>query len=245
MLFRSALPLIAWGLRVVARLTRLAPWRAQVVGLVVMGACGLAVRTYWLTSIRGAVPNRTWFPLVQLGYWLPCYLDWFAVGMLLAVASARVAAGGGPTRVLPAIARRAWVCWGLAAIWVWVITRSGFPALPWRTFGAWEAWWWDLGALAVGTFLVLPALVPGPRPDLGRRVLASPTAVLLGTVSYGVYLWNVTLFVVLEQHRGAWWSPSAGLAYLGTAVAATVAIAYLSFVLLERPVLTEIGRAHV
>ena len=180
---RFALPLIAWGLRVVARLTRLAPWRAQAVGLVVMGACGLAVRTYWLTSIRGAVPNRTWFPLVQLGYWLPCYLDWFAVGMLLAVASARVAAGGGPTRVLPAIARRAWVCWGLAAIWVWVITRSGFPTLPWRTFGAWEAWWWDLGALAVGTFLVLPALVPGPRPDLGRRVLASPTAVLLGTRS--------------------------------------------------------------
>ena len=137
-------------------------------GLVVMGACGLAVRTYWLTSIRGAVPNRTWFPLVQLGYWLPCYLDWFAVGMLLAVASARVAAGGGPTRVLPAIARRAWVCWGLAAMWVWVITRSGFPALPWRTFGAWEAWWWDLGALAVGTFLVLPALVP----ELGYDDLA-------------------------------------------------------------------------
>ncbi|MFM7271628.1 MAG: acyltransferase family protein [Actinomycetes bacterium] len=241
--FYLALPFIAAGLRGLARVTRLAPWRAQVVGLLVMGASGLVLRTYWLISLRDAAPSRTWFPLSQLGYWLPCYLDWFAVGMLLAVASARRDADGGYGRALRALAGRAWIGWGLAAIWIWVITRSGFPTLPWRAFGAWEAWWWNVGALAVGALLVLPALVPGPRPDLGRRLLASRPAVLLGVVSYGIYLWNVTFFVLLEQHRGAWWSPRPGLVYVACAVGGTVAIASLSYVILERPVLAAVHRA--
>lgn len=241
--FYLALPLIAWGLRLIERWTRLSAVRAQVLGLVLLGASSLAVRSYWLVAIRGASPTRGWFPVSQLGYWLPCYLDWFAVGMVLAVADASRVRGLGSPSWLRALASRTWVCWTIAAIWIWVLVRAGFPTMPWRAFGTWAAWWWYVCALIVGTLLVLPALVPGPRADTGRRLLSGPTMVVLGTVSYGVYLWNVTVYVLIETHRGAWWSPEGAPGYLAVAVAGTIAIAYLSFVLLERPVLELAHRA--
>ena len=100
-----------------------------------------------------------------------------------------------------------------------------------------------VGAVTVGTFLVLPALVPGRRADLGRRVLASPLLVGLGVVSYGVYLWNATWFSTFAEHRSAWWSPHPLWALLIAATVVTTLVAYLSFVLVERPVLELAHRA--
>jgi len=56
---------------------------------------------------------RTWG--LQSNLWLPNYLEWFAVGMFLAVLWAWRARGGRLPAVLAGMATSWWVCWTLAA----------------------------------------------------------------------------------------------------------------------------------
>jgi peptidoglycan/LPS O-acetylase OafA/YrhL len=112
-----------------------------------------------------------------------------------------------------------------------------------RPFGAVAEWWWDAGSLLAASLLVLPVALPGRRADVGRRLLASPPMVLLGVVSYGVYLWNLIAYRYLSWHRSAWWSPNGLWAFIALAVTLTIVVAYCSYVLLERPVLEAVHRA--
>ena len=240
MLFRS----IALGLRGLQRMLRTRAVTAQVVGLLLLAAVGVASRTVWLFVIgKDAPTHHAWFPLSQVGYWLPAYLDWFAVGMLLAVASTWRDAGGRVPRPVRALADRTAVAWSLAVIAILATTRSGIPVLVFRPFGAVTEWWWDACSLLAASLLVLPVALPGRRADLGRRLLASPPMVLLGVVSYGVYLWNLISYRYLAWHRSSWWSPNGLWAFVALAVTLTIVVAYASYVLLERPVLEAVHRA--
>lgn len=242
--FYAALPCIALGLRGIARTGRMTAVRAQVLGLLGLVAVGVASRTVWLFVIHKDAPSaHAWFPIGQLGYWLPCYLDWFAVGMLLAVASVWREGGGRVPRPLRALADRAVATWGLAALAILALTRTGLPVIVFRPFGAVTEWWWDAWSVLAAALLVLPVLLPGRRADRGRRLLAARPMVLLGAISYGIYLWNLIAYRYLAWHRSAWWSPDGLWAYLAIAVAVTVGVAYLSFVLVERPVLEVVHRA--
>jgi peptidoglycan/LPS O-acetylase OafA/YrhL len=90
--------------------------------------------------------------------------------------------------------------------------------------------------------LVVPAVVGNPGRGLVRRLLAHPVLSWLGLVSYGVFLWHLTILSLLDRwgFRGhepvhpylAW--PLAGLL-----IAAVVAAA--SWYWLERPAL-RLGR---
>ena len=61
--------------------------------------------------------------------WLPAMLDYFALGMLLAVVSAWAARSAEPGRLVRRLGATPWLWWGLAAATYWVVsTRSGCPS---------------------------------------------------------------------------------------------------------------------
>src|SRR4029078_6781754 len=103
--FYIALPFIAWFLRSIKRAdasprTKL---RTQLLGLLALCGTAMIVRV-WRLWVLNANPARggRWFPIAQVGQWLPGYLDWFSLGMLLAGGSARPRRGGESPALSPA-----------------------------------------------------------------------------------------------------------------------------------------------
>lgn len=90
-------------------------------------------------------------------------------------------------------------------------------------------------AIAFGALLLLAI----DRPGLAARPLRPLAA--LGTISYGLYLWHNTLMIVLLDAgvRAPWGSWSAGAAML---LVVTVPIAWLSWVVVERPAIRLAAR---
>lgn len=76
------------------------------------------------------------------------------------------------------------------------------------------------------------AVVVGVVAARDPRPLAAPPLVGLGVISYGLYLWHWPVFVVLDRDR----TGLDGAALAALRIAASVAIAVLSYVVVERPV---------
>jgi len=100
-------------------------------------------------------------------------------------------------------------------------TRSAFPG------------WWALLPTA-GTFLVIDA---GREAWLNRRILAHPALVWLGLISFPLYLWHWPLLSFLRIVGAV--TPSVTLRT--AAVFASVAIAWLTYTLVETPFRTGSG----
>ena len=95
--------------------------RVQLVGVVVLYGIAMAVRVWRLWGLdTKPVVGGYWFPLDQVGVWLVGYLDWFALGMLLAIGSAWVANGGRIPMLGRALARYPAASWLLALTCFWV-----------------------------------------------------------------------------------------------------------------------------
>lgn len=182
----------------------------------------------------------------QLGYaWLPANTDLFALGMVLAVVSAasevRGVEPGGLWRTvaeLPAVSWLAALCVYAAVVW------SGFPFEFLETPTVVE----EVGRQVMFGLIALLLVAPGALTRQVRgplaRVLASRLLHGLGVVSYGVYLWHLTVMAELEARWRpdpttgslSWWS----LFLVGTAI--TVGIATLSWLVLERPSIGVVRR---
>ena len=90
----------------------------------------------------------------------------------------------------------------------------------------------------VAILLVVPAAIGDQRRGAVRAFLTWRPMVFLGEVSYGFYLWH---YLVIKQigrtelsKHGVW----GGMLLLVVAFAISVALATLSYYLLERPVMT-------
>ena len=85
--------------------------------------------------------------------------------------------------------------------------------------------------IAVTVAVVIAAAVQ-PKAGLLGRALSLPPLRALGLISYGVYLWHWPVYLVLTPGRTGW----DGYGLFAVRVLATLAIATLSYRLLEMPV---------
>ncbi len=115
------------------------------------------------------------------------------------------------------------------------LTVPAVVALGWAaTHGAGESAWLYRGgfaAVAVAVAVIIAHATLSPRSPTAR-VLSLPPLQALGRISYGVYLWHWPLFVFLTAAR----TGLAGAPLFGVRCAATLAVATLSYHLVELPV---------
>ena len=156
---------------------------------------------------------------ISFGKVLPAALPYFGAGMLAAVlAEGRSLSARGARRLIAA---------GMLAVLVDLAIHSGPIGSPVLLFGSETVR--DLPA-ALGFAAIVVAAA-----SRASGVLASRPLVALGNVSYGVYLWNVPLLLGL---RAVGALPLDPLSALPIVVALTIAIATLSWLVVERPAIS-------
>jgi peptidoglycan/LPS O-acetylase OafA/YrhL len=207
-------------------------------------ARAVEIELYALAALAGAsVLARTVVHLAddQVTYpsTLPGTFTWFALGMALAVTS--VALEGDEDRVAAVrlVVRRPWVPWALALLtlvllaWACDLPRS-FPADTGELSFLAEYVLFGLFAF----FLLLPAVFGDDRGGWPRRVLANPVLAWLGLISYGLYLWHVSLMIWLEEQGVPDWLGDLGFpTLLVVTLAFAVSCAAASYYLVEKPLL--------
>ena len=157
---------------------------------VIFRATMFGIDDYWRTPNAHLTCAR-WAFLATV-YWLPSYLDVFAMGMALALLSVWVARA---SIVCPP--RSTWwpgtrVCSCLAAALTYVIVSFGI-GLPrdLSILSPQQSFTRQLLYGLTALFLVVPAVVGGASPrGLPRRFLLWRPVAFVGLVSYGVYLWH-------------------------------------------------------
>jgi peptidoglycan/LPS O-acetylase OafA/YrhL len=169
---------------------------------------------------------------------LPNFLDQFAIGMGLAVASIAVEAGLVSTRAVALLRRRSSLSW-LAALALFAIAgaMTGGTGLGGAAANESEVLLrhglHGLIALAV----VLPAVTTTGPQGSAQRMLALRTLQWLGLISYSIYLWHglIELEVIKRIGQPEGFAASAGTLLL--VCGATIAVAAVSFYAIERPAL--------
>ena len=186
--------------------------------------------------LRGALTGSLTAPIqdqgVTLSIALSGFLDWFAIGMALAVLAAEREAGRAGARLLVGLAARPRWCVVLAllAFAVGIPAQHGDMFLPWYGLLTHVA-------LGVGSGLLVLAAIgrDGERASSSPiRRLGSSCLTWLGTISYGIYLWHLVVLELitsrpaprsLEAVAGLWLAVVGGAVLLGAA----------SYYLVERP----------
>jgi peptidoglycan/LPS O-acetylase OafA/YrhL len=171
----------------------------------------------------------------QAGWWLPAYLDWFAGGMLLAVVEVRRRLPSPPrlVRVIDDAARDTWSCLVIAvALFSITVTPVGgaYDFTPTAPFQTLLKHWLYLGA---AFFLLLPGVLHGGRA--WTSLLARPVPRRLGLVSYGIFLWHLVLLRTLMPALGIPFFAGRTAEVLTVLVVATIAVATVTYRLVERP----------
>lgn len=171
---------------------------------------------------------------------LPGTLDWFALGMGLAVASAALQGRERMPAPVRVVERWPSLAWATSLLLFWLLsTQLGLP----RAFlgGISGAQWLLAHALygLVAFFLLLPAVFGWEQPGgLPRMVLRNRVLSWLGLVSYGVFLWHLPVMGELSLGRAnELWGSSRMLGITGVGLAIAIACATVSYYALERPVL--------
>jgi peptidoglycan/LPS O-acetylase OafA/YrhL len=172
-------------------------------------------------------------------FWLPAYVDWFALGMLLASVRAYRDLRPHDRRwtLLEDVASAPGACWAAAACVGWIATTelAGPLSLLLPTF--WEATFKHLLYALFATLLLLPGLFGDPNRGLIRRFLGSPPMRFLGQISYGIFLWNMGfLFAIFRLFDLRIFTGHYGLVFV-CVFGLSVATAAASYYCLERPIL--------
>jgi peptidoglycan/LPS O-acetylase OafA/YrhL len=230
--FYAFLPIWALLMRKVVR----GGVRREFVALAVLWLASLAYKVWALDQIS---PNSVFSgPYLQP---LPNFLDQFAIGMGVAVLSVWLEGRERAPRWVDLLRRHDWIPWVGGALAFWVVsTRIGFTGTPFegstrRMFmGRHELY--SLVALGV----LLPALFAVPGKGVAGRLLATRTLTYLGLVSYAIYLYHYAVVKQLDGWIGQPLKSAPELqmaAFAVVVLAATTAIASLSYYLVERPAL--------
>ncbi|HEY1522556.1 MAG TPA: acyltransferase [Solirubrobacteraceae bacterium] len=198
----------------------------------VVGALGLVS-----ILLRGAVCDSLIGPVSPTGAVLetalPGALDWFAIGIALAVIAAAWETSPERFRPVSRLAANWPLSWALAGVLYAVGAREQQGDLFLPLYGVFT----HVALGLASAFLVLPAIRRGPRTG-AVRILSTRFVAWLGMISYGVYLWHDSVLKILKG-SGAPPSHAAGIGqaivlFLATAAGAIV-LGAGSWYLVERP----------
>ncbi|HET6870717.1 MAG TPA: acyltransferase family protein [Solirubrobacteraceae bacterium] len=169
---------------------------------------------------------------------LPGMLDWFAIGMGLAVLRAELEEG----RVPGWLPRR-------PAVYVLLSFAAFAGVVPMQHRDLVLPWYGLLSHATIGVaagLLVLAVVAPRAtsREPWTMRLLGHPALGWVGTISYGVYLWHLLVLDLLAPHLLPTGRPAsldaAALTWV-LVVAGAVACGAASWYLVERPVQRFLG----
>jgi peptidoglycan/LPS O-acetylase OafA/YrhL len=190
------------------------------------------------TGVVDVIPGSPLPALVTL----PGYLDEFALGMGLAVASAWLEVSGA---VDPPLVR--WLGRWPGAAWAFAIGAYllvslgiGLTGNPAQTYTPTQYLARNVlyGAVAVG--IIAPAAFADDRGGLVRRVLGHRWLLWIGLISYGIYVWHSPLLTrLLFSHYGQ--GGSQLWRYVEWAVVpllGSIVLGAASYYLVERPALS-------
>jgi len=234
--FYAFLPLYAWAMRRIAGDRRPeARLRLELVGLVVLYAVSVAFRGLVFALHSGTVH--------KVGiYWLPANLDYFALGMGLAVASAWLVSRD-TSHPLAEWVGSAPILWWLIAIACFVTVSKALhlPVGLARVDGV-KGFARQFLYGATAFFLLLPAVFGPQDRGLIRRFLRWAPIVYLGLISYGIYLWHQAWVAKATAWQGQGLFRANFVAVFTTAFAWTLVTASVSWFLIERPLLRSRDR---
>ena len=207
--------------------------------LVLIGSLiALAALAGLVAHVVPAVGNRS---LV----WLPANVDWFALGMLLALISAcagRTGTAAEPAGWQPAffstwttLARATGLCWTMAGLIFWFAT---LPVAGPRLLDLPTGWEGFVKHTLYGlcALLLLAPLTLAPPGRLAAVLSLRPVR-YLGEISYGVYLWHLPLLLAIQDRLGYDTFSGHFWILLALTAASSVLVASLSWRLLERPLI--------
>jgi peptidoglycan/LPS O-acetylase OafA/YrhL len=220
--FYALLPVLSAALAWVGR--RRISWRLELAVLTGLTSLTVLYRIF-LVSDPSVRPPSTFMAT----------FGWFALGMMLALAS--VLAELHPRRVC-AVRAHAWLGWPCAATAYLVLChglrgRLGFFT-PEHTLQQLEVYGLN-GVIAAG--LALPAVFEADHPGLIARLLSWRPLAWLGLVSYGLYLYHVPIMVELNRAIAAPSRSSQIVLVAASTALLAIAAAAVSYYVVERPAL--------
>ncbi len=167
--------------------------------------------------------------------WLPAWLDFFGLGMALAIISARYAVDGRMPRPFSWLADHAAVAWLIAAAFftvVVILPATSTPFVLEREYVMRQAIY---GVCAV--FFLFPGMFGDPLVGRIRAFLRHPVMAYLGAISLGFYLFHVAFLVKAEEWTDAPPFRANFLLIVAIAGPLTFLAANFSYYVVERPFL--------
>lgn len=226
MTFYIVLPLFAATTALIARRLEVRAWmRAELVLI-----AGLAILSLALSLLPWGLREKSWFVYTFAAHW-----DWLGLGLALAVLSTvygrREENLPTPLRLL---AEHPGACWG-GAIALYLITVVAFQPVPFTVAQFTDAEFLSLHLIQCGVafLVVFPVFFGNPNVGVPRRILATRWLVWLGLISYGFYLWQVTIGIELGYGN----AQGSYLPVLIGTVLLTLPLAAASYYFIERPLM--------
>ena len=223
--FYVFLPVFVFVMTQVSGSTPRSRLRSAAIGVALLAVIALVLRG-WLGARGGSVfPDEV--PAT--------FLDWFALGMGLAVLSVWLETRDDdlPSWLRP-IERWPSLCW-LAALAAFVALGLFFDPDA-QGFGAGGEWGAHVLYGVVGVSMTVPLVVGDQTQGVVRRVLANRVLLFLGLVSYGIFLWHLAVLQQLDRwglHDVEFLHPY--ILWPVVTLALTTVIATASYYLIERP----------
>ncbi|TIC88579.1 acyltransferase [Nocardioides sp. GY 10113] len=200
----------------------------------------VAASVWWTLDGAGRVAEAT--TTGEPTEWLPAYLSWFAVGILLAllqVRQERRPTGQRPGRLASAVeglARQPGVCWTLAgALLLMASTPIAGPTML-ASSEPTELLTKNLLYAAVGGLVVLTGAFPDASSAY-QRTMAAPLGRRLGWISYGIFCLHLPILHLVMWTTGWPLFEGRGPAVWALTVAISLVAAEAAYRVVERPAL--------
>jgi peptidoglycan/LPS O-acetylase OafA/YrhL len=224
--FYLVLPLFVLLTARLARRRTVRSWMHAELGLIAL----LAIASLALNLLPLGLREKPWFT-----YSFAAHFDWLGLGLAMAVLS--VVYGRREVtlpRPLRFLAANSGICW-MGAIALYVLTVILFQPVPFTVASFTNAEFLAIHLLqcGVGFLIVFPVVFGNPNLGLPRRILSNRLLLWLGLISYGFYLWQVTIGIEL----GFGGAEASFLTVLIGTVLITVPLAAASYYVIERPLM--------